>query len=95
MSQDGRTDAEGMMLADTIEPPAFDAQGFRNLAMAAPTVLLGQPQNIFAQDRPPVLEGAAGQTDRPTGPSFRRREHLARIDNGLTKLVGCEALGFR
>jgi hypothetical protein len=41
------------------------------------------------------LQGTAGQTDHPAGPSLRRSQLLTRMDNGLTELPCRQALGFR
>jgi hypothetical protein len=41
------------------------------------------------------LQGTAGQTNNPAGPSLRRSKLLACMDNGLTKMLGRQALGFR
>ena len=83
-----------------VDLPAFDAQEFRYLAIAVPTVLLGQPdqsqpQRIIIPLGRLVLQGASRQTDHPACPSLRRRELLARVNDGLTELLCRQALGFR
>ena len=80
--------------------PAFDAQQLRYLAIAVAAILLrqpdqGQPQGIIISVGRLVLQGTARQTNHPAGPPLRRRQLLARMDNGLTKLLGRQALGFR
>jgi hypothetical protein len=41
------------------------------------------------------MRGTVGQTDHLSGPSLRYFELLACMDDGLTKLPGRQALGFR
>ena len=83
-----------------VHPPAFDAQQLRYLAIAVAAVLLrqpdqSQPQGVIVSIGRLVMQGAARQANHPAGPSLRRRELLARMDNSLTKLPGRQALGFR
>ena len=80
--------------------PALDAQQFGNLAIAVTPILFGQPdqsqpQSIVVLGSRPVLQGASRQADYPAGLPLRRRELLTRMDNGLTKLLCRQALGFR
>ena len=83
-----------------IDLPAFDAEQFRDLAIAIPTVLLrqpdqSQPQRIIIPLARLVLQGASRQTDHPACPSLRCRELLACVNDGLTELLCGQALGFR
>ena len=80
--------------------PAFDTQQLRYLAIAVTTVLLRQPdqrqpQGVIVSVCRLVMQRASRQTDHPTGSPLRRCELLTRVDNGLTKLFGRQALGFR
>lgn len=80
--------------------PALDAQEFGNLAVTITSILLGQPDESEAQcivipGDGLVLLGAAGKADDPAGPPLRRGQLLPRVDNGLTKVVRRQALGFR
>jgi hypothetical protein len=83
-----------------VHRPAFDTQQRRYLAIAVAPVLLRQPDQIQPQGSiifpgRLVLQGTKRQSNHPAGSPFRRRELLARMDNGLTELPGRQALGFR
>lgn len=54
-----------------------------------------QPQSLVISPGQSVLQGTSCQTDHPACPPLRRRELLARMNNGLTELLGRQALGFR
>jgi len=80
--------------------PTFDAQQFGYLAIAVAPVLLGQldqgqSQSIIISAGRSVLQRTSRQANYPAGPPLRRCELLARMDHGLTKLFGRQALGFR
>jgi len=71
-----------------------------NLAITLAAVLLRQPdqrqpQGVIVSVCRLVMQRASRQTDHPTGSPLRRCELLTRVDNGLTKLFGRQALGFR
>ena len=58
-----------------IDFPALDTKQFRDLAVAIPTVLLGQPdqgqsQCIVISSAWLILQGAPRQTDKPARPSL-------------------------
>jgi len=83
-----------------IDPPAFDAQQFGDLAIAVSSVLLGQSEqrqteSVIIPRGWLILQRVARQADDPAGPPFRGRKLLACMDDGLTKLLGRQALGFR
>ena len=72
-----------------VDLPAFDTEQFRDLAIAVPTVLLGQPdqqqqQFIVIFSVWLVLQEAPHQTDHSACPSLRRRKLLASMNDGLT-----------
>ena len=80
--------------------PPFDTQQDGNLAITVAPILLRQPdqcqpQSIVIFGIWSILQGTAGQTNNPAGPSLRRSKLLACMDNGLTKMLGRQALGFR
>ena len=92
--------APGPLNLLVVHRPAFDTQQRRNLAIAVAPVLLRQPDQIQPQGSiifpgRLVLQGTKRQSNHPAGSPFRRRELLARMDNGLTELPGRQALGFR
>ena len=71
-----------------------------DLAMPASTVLLRQPddrqpQRIIASRNWSILQEAPRDANHPTRPALRRRELLARVNDGLTELLCGQALGFR
>ena len=79
---------------------AFKTQQSGDLAIAVATVLPGQPdqcqpQSIVVFGYRLVLQVITRKPNHPTAPSLRRRELLARMDYGLTKLSRRQALGFK
>ena len=83
-----------------IDPPAFNAKQFGDLAIAITTVLLRQPDQsqsqlvIISRDWS-ILQGAPRDANHLEHPSLRRRKLLARMNDGPTELLYGQALGFR
>ena len=71
-----------------------------NLAITLAAVLFRQPDQSQSQGgivsiSRLVMQGAARQANHPAGPSLRRCELLARMDNSLTQIGDRQALGFK
>lgn len=80
--------------------PSFNAQQFHHLPITVASILFGQSdqsqsQFIVISRCWSILQGAPRQTNHPARPPLRHCELLACMNDGLTKLLGGQALGFR